>query len=101
MPEEIHTTSPFSMVASTTFARETVSWNCECEVLGAFTDMNQYKNWMTAAFRSSMPCLIRAAHPSVPFGCQTWLMALHVLACNMKKAMRILGVGGLMEAIRS
>jgi hypothetical protein len=48
-----------------------------------------------------MPCLIRAAHPSVPFGCQTWLMALHVLACNMKKAMRILGVGGLMEAIRS
>jgi hypothetical protein len=28
-------------------------------------------------------------------------MALHALACNMKKAMRILGVGGLMEAIRS
>jgi hypothetical protein len=28
-------------------------------------------------------------------------MALHVLAYNMKRAMRILGVGGLMEAIRA
>ena len=28
-------------------------------------------------------------------------MALHVLAYNMKRVMRILGVGGLMEAIRS
>jgi hypothetical protein len=28
-------------------------------------------------------------------------MALHVLAYNMKRAMRILGVGGLMEAIRT
>jgi len=27
-------------------------------------------------------------------------MALHVLAYNMKRAMSILGVGGLMEAIR-
>jgi hypothetical protein len=27
-------------------------------------------------------------------------MALHVLAYNMKRAMRILGVGGLVEAIR-
>ena len=28
-------------------------------------------------------------------------MALHVLAYNMKRVMRILGVGGLMEAIRA
>jgi hypothetical protein len=28
-------------------------------------------------------------------------MALHVLAYNMKRVMRILGVGGLMEAIRT
>jgi len=28
-------------------------------------------------------------------------MALHVLAFNMKRVMRILGVGGLMEAIRA
>ena len=28
-------------------------------------------------------------------------MALHVLAYNMKRAIRILGVGGLMEAIRA
>jgi hypothetical protein len=28
-------------------------------------------------------------------------MALHVLAYNMKRAMRILGVGGLMKAIRT
>ena len=28
-------------------------------------------------------------------------MALHVLAYNMKRAMSILGVGGLMEAIRA
>lgn len=28
-------------------------------------------------------------------------MALHVLAYNMKRLMRILGVGGLMEAIRA
>jgi len=28
-------------------------------------------------------------------------MALHVLAYNMKRAMRILGVGGLIEAIRA
>ena len=28
-------------------------------------------------------------------------MALHVLAYNMKRMMRILGVGGLMEAIRA
>ena len=28
-------------------------------------------------------------------------MALHVLAYNMKRVMRILGIGGLMEAIRA
>jgi hypothetical protein len=28
-------------------------------------------------------------------------LALHVLACNMKWAMSILGVGGLIEAIRA
>jgi hypothetical protein len=28
-------------------------------------------------------------------------MALHVLAYNMKRVIRILGVGGLMEAIRA
>ena len=28
-------------------------------------------------------------------------MALHVLAYNMKRVMRILGVGGLMQAIRA
>jgi hypothetical protein len=28
-------------------------------------------------------------------------MALHVLAYNMKRVMRILGVGGLIEAIRA
>jgi hypothetical protein len=28
-------------------------------------------------------------------------MALHVLAYNMKRVMRLLGVGGLMEAIRA
>ena len=28
-------------------------------------------------------------------------MALHVLAYNMKRVMRILGVGGLMKAIRA
>ena len=28
-------------------------------------------------------------------------MALHVLAYNMKRVMRILGVGGLMEAIHA
>jgi hypothetical protein len=28
-------------------------------------------------------------------------MALHVLAYNMKRVMRVLGVGGLMEAIRA
>jgi len=28
-------------------------------------------------------------------------MALHVLAYNMKRVMHILGVGGLMEAIRA
>ena len=28
-------------------------------------------------------------------------MALHVLAYNMKRVMRILGVGGLVEAIRA
>lgn len=28
-------------------------------------------------------------------------MALHVLAYNMKRMMRILGVGGLMKAIRA
>jgi hypothetical protein len=28
-------------------------------------------------------------------------MALHVLAYNMKRAMRILGVGGLMDAMRA
>ena len=28
-------------------------------------------------------------------------MALHVLAYNIKRAMRILGVGGLIEAIRA
>ena len=28
-------------------------------------------------------------------------MALHVLAYNMKRVMQILGVGGLMEAIRA
>ena len=28
-------------------------------------------------------------------------MALHVLAYNMKRVMRILGVGGLMEAVRA
>jgi hypothetical protein len=28
-------------------------------------------------------------------------LALHILAYNMKRVMRILGVGGLMEAIRA
>jgi hypothetical protein len=31
---------------------------------------------------------------------RSWQLSLHVLAYNMKRVMRILGVGGLMEAIR-
>jgi len=42
-----------------------------------------------------------AALPDETLKNVTTEMALHVLAYNMKRMMRILGVGGLIEAIRA
>ena len=68
--------------------------------------------------REPLPMRIRRQTVEHPFGTiKSWMgsthfqmktlkhvgteMALHVLAYNMKRVMRILGVGGLMEAIRA
>ena len=51
------------------------------------------------AVRSWVDCITNML--GLDFAVGTTEMALHVLAYNMKRVMSILGVGGLMEAIRA